>query len=161
MLYRQKTEWPSAKQQAPNIKERTTATSGVRRTLLKLLLTIKPLSKKGKIQRRKLNMKLQSLRISTGWSVDFNVFNEAEPKLFVEEETDYRCNFIEDMLQLHKGNLILDLGWYPDSCIHGMYRLVLIKNQDWSNPIYILETKEKKTVIEAIETQLLSDNVHV
>lgn len=59
-------------------------------------------------------MPLQSLRIPTGWKVQWNMFDEANPELFTDEESSYRWSFTEDLLQLQKDNLIVDLGWYPE-----------------------------------------------
>lgn len=99
-------------------------------------------------------MNLQTLRIPPEWTIKHNTFTEAEPDLFNEEESNYCWEFTEDLLQLQIENLTLDLGWYPEAKVEGEYKLVLIKESDWENPLFLLETREKNRVIRAIEDLL-------
>ena len=44
----------------------------------------------------------------------------------------------EDMLQVHfPMNYVLDMGWYD-----GVYRLYIIKDNDWESPIYLYSTEK-------------------
>lgn len=62
-------------------------------------------------------------------------------------------NFTEDILQIthrHK-DIIIDLGWYPDMDPKGNFRLVLIKDKDWQNPIETFETRGVEEVRNKID----------
>ncbi|OPH47163.1 hypothetical protein BC351_11700 [Paenibacillus ferrarius] len=100
-------------------------------------------------------MALQPLRIPTGWKVNWNVFDEADPAHFVEEDTSFCWNFTEDLLQLHKDNIMVDLGWYPEAKVEGNYVLVLIKNEDWENPVIRFESRDIAVITHEIEQLLL------
>lgn len=56
----------------------------------------------------------------------------------------------EDLLQVvYPDTSLLDLGWYPEGdLINGSFRLVVIKQYDWSNPAY---TKRFKSLAELPE----------
>ena len=42
----------------------------------------------------------------------------------------------EDMLQIRFGDdVLLDVGWYPSFRKHGHFLLMLVKNQDWEQPL--------------------------
>ncbi len=43
----------------------------------------------------------------------------------------------EDLLQLNhkKGNLIIDLGWYPAYDANGKYILMLVRDYKWDFPL--------------------------
>jgi hypothetical protein len=41
-------------------------------------------------------MSLKQLRIPTGWKVQWNMFDEADPVFFTEEDSDYRYSFMEE-----------------------------------------------------------------
>lgn len=44
---------------------------------------------------------------------------------------------LEDLLQIQYGdNIILDVGWYPEFDISGNFLVQIIKNQDWSAPVF-------------------------
>src|SRR5262245_48260938 len=70
--------------------------------------------------------KLQQLRITMGWSVNYNNgFYEVDPSF---ENVNDNFIFKQDMLQLkhEKRNRLLDLGWYPEfEYENGNYGLVL------------------------------------
>lgn len=99
-------------------------------------------------------MSLQPLRIPTGWKVQWNMFDEADPIFFTEEDSSYRLHFSEDLLQLQKGNVIVDLGWYPEGKVVGNYLLILVKDKKWSEPVYSFESRDKEIVIKEIEKLL-------
>lgn len=97
--------------------------------------------------------KLQALRIPTGWVVGLNKFYEIEPTKMDENDILSLLDFTEDILQItHKHeDIIVDLGWYPDMDPKGNFRLVLIKNQDWQNPIEIFESRSSEEVRDKID----------
>jgi len=92
---------------------------------------------------------LQPLRLQAGWNVEFNNFCECEP----DSCEDFGGYFVEDLLQLtnSKFNLIIDLGWYPDSDENGGYKLFLIKNYNWEKPLEYFESRDTKAIVDKIE----------
>ena len=99
-------------------------------------------------------IKLQSLRIPTGWKVSYNKFLEIEPNSLREDDSVW-IHFTQDILQLkylfRKVKLIVDLGWYPETEIDGTFRLVVIKNEEWENPLEVFESRSKAEIVEKIE----------
>ncbi|MCY9663382.1 hypothetical protein P5G65_36380 [Paenibacillus chondroitinus] len=92
---------------------------------------------------------IQPLRLQGGWTVEFNNFYECEP----HNSNDFDAYFFEDLLQFtnSKFNLVLDLGWYPNSDKNGTYKLFLIKNYNWENPLEYFESRNTKAIVEKIE----------
>ncbi|MGG0179119.1 hypothetical protein [Gottfriedia acidiceleris] len=91
---------------------------------------------------------IQPLRLLGGWTVEFNNFYEIEP----DKCKDFGY-FVQDLLRLSnsKFNLILDLGWYPDSNENGAYDLLLIKDYNWEMPLEYFESKNTKAIVDKIE----------
>ena len=52
----------------------------------------------------------------------------------------------EDMLQVHfPMNYVLDMGWYD-----GIYRLYIIKDNNWESPIYLYSTEKESELFSAL-----------
>ncbi len=49
-----------------------------------------------------------------------------------------------DLLQMvcKNNTIIIDVGWYPDHDINGTFRIKIIENSNWSNPLLVKETKD-------------------
>jgi hypothetical protein len=99
-------------------------------------------------------MPLQPLRIPTGWKINFNILDDADPKSFIDQESENRWSFTEDLLQLEKENLIVDLGWYPEGKLDGNYLLVLIENENWEEPVFRIQSRDKTIIIYELEKLL-------
>jgi len=99
-------------------------------------------------------IKLQSLRIPTGWEVSYNKFLEIEPNS-LEKGNSIWIHFTQDILQLKyifkNVKLTVDLGWYPETEIDGTFRLAIIKNEEWENPLEVFESRSKVEIVEKIE----------
>ncbi len=94
---------------------------------------------------------LQPLRISTGWTVAYNMFSEYDPE---KDGAEYACELCEDLLQLKNQNLLIDLGWYPQGDIEGSYTLCLVdaaKDSPFASPLEVFRTKSKQEVVYKIE----------
>lgn len=94
---------------------------------------------------------LQPLRISTGWKVKYNVFSEYDVEKDGEEYAEELC---EDLLQLEKKNLLIDLGWYPEGDMQGSYQLYLvdkIQKNPFASPLKLFTSRSKTEIIEKIE----------
>ncbi|MEK8129436.1 hypothetical protein WMW72_16130 [Paenibacillus filicis] len=96
--------------------------------------------------------KLLPLRIPSSWEISYNSLVELDPSHLKDEEEKWR-NFTEDLLQIKhiKYNILLDVGWYPESDPNGSYGLELIKNHDWRNPLVSFDTKNRDELVEKIE----------
>ncbi|KOC88153.1 hypothetical protein [Winslowiella iniecta] len=80
--------------------------------------------------------------LDKGGMVSFNDFpiNEAMP---LEEQLD---DLKEDMLQIGFSNgYLLDVGWRPSFNKNGEFKIVLIKDFDWNEPVY---SGSAKSIIE-------------
>ncbi|MCU1758341.1 hypothetical protein NTD84_01205 [Pseudomonas sp. 14P_8.1_Bac3] len=48
------------------------------------------------------------------------------------------CSLKEDMLQVeYPAFLLLDVGWYPSFDPDGFFQVRVLKNYDWSEPLYL------------------------
>lgn len=66
-------------------------------------------------------------------TVVFDDFNISENTSLSEQAYELK----EDMLQITFPNWsILDVGWRPSFEINGSFKLLLIKDYNWDNPIY-------------------------
>ena len=99
---------------------------------------------------------LQPLRISKGWAVGYNEFTEIEPysdiKVIGLPDEDVWELFLQDLLQLkHEAyGILIDLGWTPEADPEGSYLLRVLKNEDWRNPLYYYESKNKDDIVDKI-----------
>lgn len=67
---------------------------------------------------------------------------------------EYLC---EDVLQFTdevRGYLV-DVGWYPGCDPSGSYQLLLLKGQDWDNPLLEFSTRDKDELVAKLESVLL------
>ena len=101
--------------------------------------------------------KLQSLIIPSGCRIVKNDFTTYDPEIeFTEEQNLY--NLTEDLLQIEfdYSNLIIDLGWYGEiSSNKGEFKIYVIENKDWENPLIIENSKSQKIITKKLELILL------
>ncbi|RNB92476.1 hypothetical protein EDM56_01925 [Brevibacillus fluminis] len=90
------------------------------------------------------NPRLQSLRIPSGWNVKLNDFTEIDPNRIKEDDEEIWFNFKQDLLQVEnkRSRIIVDLGWYPDFCSEGSFRLVIVRDYQWDEPIHSIQTSD-------------------
>ncbi|MBQ9519817.1 MAG: hypothetical protein IJR59_07985 [Firmicutes bacterium] len=96
--------------------------------------------------------KLQPLRISAGWTVKYNNFTEYDPAS--DKDGLNSSELCEDLLQLKNGNILIDLGWYPEFDINGSYALYLVdstKEYPFDCPLEEFKSKSKSSIINKIE----------
>ena len=93
---------------------------------------------------------LQPLRLQTGWTVQWNDFTEYDMAVHGPGDA---FELHEDLLQLfhQKTGLTIDLGWYPSYDPGGHYRLLLVQNHQWDQPLERVETRLKAEVIACVE----------
>ena len=103
-----------------------------------------------------VELPLQPFRVPGGWIVEHNELRQLEPSQLGADDPLW-CFFTEDLLQLRavRRELLLDVGWYPDSDASGSFRAVLLKAQDWDHPLQVCETRTLADLIQRIEEWLL------
>jgi len=85
---------------------------------------------------------------------DFDVIDGLEPE---EQPKDKIWSFKQDIIQVEYGErIVLDLGWSHDFDLkNGMFKLVIIKDCIWSEPLFCKRTRSiqklKEYMYEAIE----------
>lgn len=103
-------------------------------------------------------MRLQRLRIPSGWKVTYNNFCEIEPPLNASADDDMWLFFTEDLLQIvkekKKKEFLIDLGWIPEAEPEGSFYLQVIENSNWEKPLEEFKSKDQKLIIEKIEYYL-------
>ena len=104
-----------------------------------------------------MEFKLQPLTIPSGCRIAKNDFTTYDPENdFTEERNLY--NLTEDLLQIEfdYSNLTIDLGWYGEiSSNIGEFKIYVIENEDWENPLKIENSKSQKKITEKLEQILL------
>lgn len=98
-------------------------------------------------------MQLQALVIPAGWCVTYNKFFAVDA---TKESVEKVPTFLtDDLLQLvHKEkNRLIDVGWYPEfDWEEGRFIVTLYEGDCTGKVLYALETKERQSVVESIET---------
>lgn len=89
---------------------------------------------------------LQPLRITNGWSVEWNHFTEANPLLLTSDSPEW-VDFSEDMAYFkysisEETKYEIDLGWYGGLNSNGYYSVSLFLNGD------VVSTYESKDMDE-------------
>lgn len=103
-----------------------------------------------------MKLKLQELRIPTGWFISYNQFYDISPSKETVESID--TFFTQDILQLeHKDrNRLMDLGWYPEGDYkNGSYGLVVYEGDFHGKLLYEFDSKSKQETVSEINRLLL------
>lgn len=93
-----------------------------------------------------LKMALLLMKIYFGYSITLWLFNNTN-------ELIYKLEFEEDLLQVQFFNekYILDVGWYPTRGKNGKFKVYVIKNYDWENPLFVRSNKKISGLIDTIK----------
>lgn len=105
-----------------------------------------------------MDVRLQPLRIPTGWLVHFNNgLWEIDPVIELIPEEDRWWIFKQDMLQMNHSrfNRVLDLGWYPEGdLVVGHYRLVVYEGDFRGRLVHQFDTRDRLELVREIERLL-------
>ena len=102
----------------------------------------------------------QKLSIPCGWKVMWNQFLETDPDTLEKDSREWLL-FSEDILYIkrikttiHKDDLALDLGWYPEADPDGEFCLYVIKNDNWAEPEEAFRSRSVSEISDKIEDLL-------
>lgn len=109
---------------------------------------------------------LQPLRITSGWSVCFNTFNEVDPSEDTIHEFQGSSLLI---LRNENANRLIDLSWRPENDVNGHFLLNVLntfevfnsnKNTldyetDWEHPFLVFESSNRIEVVTKLEQLML------
>jgi hypothetical protein len=102
-----------------------------------------------------VNLRLQPLRIPSGWTVaSWNRFYELDPPSSNEEADGLKKYFTEDLLALRhdERDRILDVGWYPDEDVeHGTYTILVYEGDYWGPELHTFSTRDRTVLVSEIE----------
>ncbi|MEG7379484.1 hypothetical protein V5785_09030 [Bacillus subtilis] len=87
--------------------------------------------------------------------MNYNYFIEIDPRT-LEPNDDSWFLFTDSLLQLYhkQSSITLDLGWVPDISPKGSYLVLIVKNNDWEDPIKEFSSDDYNKVILFIEHHL-------
>lgn len=73
--------------------------------------------------------------------VDYDTISWINNNFEVTEDTVFDLS--QDLLQIkfNEQNMILDVGWYPDLDVNGVFRIILVKNSVWDYPVFSTESR--------------------
>lgn len=90
---------------------------------------------------------LNQLNLKNG-KVVYNDF-EIDPTFSFEKQ---KWCYKEDLLQIHfDNNILVDVGWHPEFDDKGNFYIRVIKNFDWSHPIFEKKCKEIDAMIQYLQ----------
>jgi hypothetical protein len=93
----------------------------------------------------------QELTVPAPWELRYHELRAIEPDSLNPGDEVWGW-FTEDLLQLeHPAGILIDAGWRPDGDPSGRFRLVVIRDQDWSNPLDKLETRSLQKLVSAVQ----------
>ena len=72
---------------------------------------------------------------------------------YTPHEAIDQLEFEEDLLQVSffDEKYILDVGWYPNPRKNGVFKVYVIKNYDWENPLFTRSHRDINHLIPIIE----------
>lgn len=72
--------------------------------------------------------------LKKGGAISFDDLSNLDHNADIIEIVD---DLKEDLLQaFFPGEMIIDIGWYPEFCKSGSFRVLLIADQNWDNPTF-------------------------
>ena len=82
------------------------------------------------------------------------VYNEFEVDFTKKYSEQEEC-LLEDLLQVkYAQDYLLDVGWYPEYESEGEFVVQIVKNQNWEEPIYKKNSKNKGDLIQDLNNAI-------
>lgn len=80
--------------------------------------------------------------------LDFWDLDDVNPDLPLEQQIDL---LKEDLVQItFRGGITVDAGWYPSFCPEGCFRIGVIRNGDWTVPLWEAESRDLTGLVSAL-----------
>jgi hypothetical protein len=101
-------------------------------------------------------VKLQAIRVPGGWKIGMNNFYDVDPDIDAFDTRGF--NFVKDYLlgtiyfASHFHGLKIDVVWTPEEDEKGHYKMLVIKDDDWINPLEIYESRDRLDITSKIES---------
>lgn len=99
-----------------------------------------------------MKYQLQELNIPKVYTLIKNDFSTYDPVVDFDKD-DHLFYLWEDLLQIINKDITIDLGWY-DGSNNGEFRLFVIKDSNWDNPILKEVSKSQKIITEKLNNIL-------
>lgn len=107
------------------------------------------------------DLEIQPLPIPSGWKVMWNHLLKTDITSFPPDDRIW-FYLTEDLVYIvpkkprnNADNYAIDLGWYPDGNPDGQYGLVVIRNNDWNNPVESVDSRNHEEIVKKIEEFLI------
>lgn len=103
-------------------------------------------------------VRLQPLRIPTGWVVSYNQLYELDPDPAVIDRELALSFFGQDMLQIKHPhiNRLVDVGWYPHGDLHeGAFGLVVYEGDFRGTLLHEFRTRSRLELVAELERVLM------
>lgn len=80
--------------------------------------------------------------------LDFWDLDDVNPDLPLEQQIDL---LKEDLVQItFRGGITVDAGWYPSFSPEGRFRIGVIRNGDWTVPLWEAEARDLTGLVSAL-----------
>jgi hypothetical protein len=98
---------------------------------------------------------LLRLRVAAGWLVRYNELREIDPERVAPGDPAW-AYLNQDLLQVEDrdGQMLIDVGWYPDNDPAGTFAIKVILEEDWQRPIATARTRSLGDLASRLETLL-------
>jgi hypothetical protein len=103
------------------------------------------------------HVRLQPLRVPTGWVAFYNQLLELDPDPAALDRDAALAFFKQDLLQFHcpGRNRLVDVGWYPDGdLVGGEYGLVVYEGDFHGRLLHEFATRSRADLVAELERVL-------
>lgn len=96
-----------------------------------------------------------AIRVPEGWRITYNELGLIEPDALPDDSPEW-IGLGEDLLQIvnEAGDLLLDVGWYPDGQPAGSFALKLVSDGEWQTPLVDWRTRSLAALVAEVERLL-------
>jgi hypothetical protein len=88
---------------------------------------------------------LLNIRVPDGWHIEHHALFDEDP----EFDGGICTNLTEDLLQIRRGEFVVDAGFYGDR-----YLVVLVRGGDWEHPLRQCVCHHRRDVVSTVEEWL-------
>lgn len=109
------------------------------------------------------DVKLQPLRVPTGWMISYYQLLELDPDSALLDRDAAIAFFKQDLLQFYlpRGDRLVDVGWYPDGDLaDGAYKLVVYEGDFRGRLLHEYRTRSRVELVAELERVLDAAGTH-